>query len=115
MKKINLIEIFLAQRGLCFYCFEPLEWSTGNYKISYTKDHFYPKSKGFKQRENIVLAHEYCNGQKGNRKPTEDERVRFEELYRKIKERRKELKKMNKRRKVTIIKKGEWKDGTNRV
>lgn len=91
MNKIELMEIFLAQRGLCFYCLRPMSLSRNNGAVSYTKDHFIPKIKGGKTNGNIVLAHKVCNNRKGRRYPTVDERVRFSELYRRIAERREEI------------------------
>jgi len=94
MNKVEIMELFIAQKGLCFYCLRPMGLSGNNGPTSFTKDHFIPKTKGGKTHGNIVLAHKLCNNLKGRRHPTTDEQVRFSELYRKIDERRKELKKV---------------------
>lgn len=62
---------FQQQRGLCFYCCEPLGAET-------TKDHFYPLGRGGNRSwQNIVLACRCCNQAKGPREPSEDEQDHF--------------------------------------
>ena len=90
--KITLQEIFLAQKGNCFYCFKPMLNKGGNHRASYTKDHFYPKIRGNGLNNNLVLAHGKCNELKGHRNPTKPEQIRFKELYRKINSRKEKVK-----------------------
>lgn len=61
MRKTEMIEIFLAQKGSCFYCHRPMSWNPDSLSTSYTKDHFRAKSKGNGLNRNTVLAHEKCN------------------------------------------------------
>lgn len=88
MKKITRIELYLAQRGNCFYCFRPMIYMRGQGVTNYTVDHFLPKCKGNKINNNMVLSCPRCNLKKGHRAPTEAERIRKDILYGKIKERR---------------------------
>jgi 5-methylcytosine-specific restriction endonuclease McrA len=93
--KINMEDLWLAQKGNCFYCFRPMSKTKSNLcPTAYTEDHFKPKVKGFKKNGNIVFAHSLCNLKKGHRDPTKAELIRFKELNQKIKERYLELKKV---------------------
>ena len=70
---MGLTRLYLAQRGLCFHCHEPMIWSAKNKRrhwLSYTKEHLLPRSKGGKGRTNIVLAHGKCNVRRGDSLPT---------------------------------------------
>ena len=91
MKKVASMELFLAQRGRCFYCFRPMTTTRGGHIVGYTMDHFYPKCKGHKLTGNTVLAHARCNEEKGARNPTDSELARFNVLKRRVKERRHEI------------------------
>jgi len=96
MNKIEIMELFLAQKGLCFYCLRPMGVSTNDKRTGFTKDHFIPQVYGGKTNGNIVLAHKLCNNVKGHRFPSGSEAVRFRELYKKITQRKKDLKKVKK-------------------
>lgn len=89
--KTTYMEIHHAQGGNCFYCKRPMSFSRGNGPSQFTLDHFDPKCNGNKTNDNIVLAHPKCNFEKGGRKPTDAERVRFKRLYDRIKRRKSEL------------------------
>ena len=108
MKKVDIIEIFLAQRGKCFYCGRPMSWMPGSYSTSYTKDHFEAKSKGHSLNGNMVLAHEPCNSKKSNRDPIKRERQRFKYLYRRVADRMAEIRKMKKGNKKHKKDFGRW-------
>lgn len=91
MNKIEILEIFLAQNGKCFYCGLAMA-ITKNSPASFTKDHVKPRCKGNKLNGNTVLCHSLCNGLKGQREPTTEEKARFKALYSKINKRKKEIK-----------------------
>ena len=65
--------IIKAQGDKCFYCGEAFE--------KYTKDHFFPKSKGYGLVGNTVIACVECNQAKADRLPTNDEQDRFDKIY----------------------------------
>lgn len=82
-------ELYLAQRGRCFYCekiMAPLK--TNNNSQGWTRDHFVPLKLTRKWRVelkfNFVLAHPKCNKNKGSRFPTQQEVLKFKKLYEEI-------------------------------
>ena len=87
MKSIPLIELFLAQKGKCFYCFGEMSFVRGACASCYTRDHFYPKKNGNRINGNCVLSCASCNERKGHREPNKAEKARFKALYRRAKER----------------------------
>ena len=91
MKKIELLELYTAQKKRCFYCFGPMRFVRGQGPVDYTVDHFLAKCKGNKSNGNIVLAHAKCNLEKGHRDPTQAECIRKDNLYRIVKDFRQEL------------------------
>lgn len=101
-----LRNIFDAQAGRCFYCKKPLIFKSkssrkrSDGKLSSTKDHFIPKAEGgARGRTNIVCACSPCNNLKGQRLPTEKEKVKFKKVYEKaIQLHGRYLEKMRKRR-----------------
>jgi len=103
MKKVTLMELYLMQKGRCFYCYKPMSYEKGDLRVSFTKDHFYPKASGIVKNRNIVLCHAQCNQEKGHRAPTESEEIRFAELYHKLDRWRKELKYVRKRKSKKVI------------
>lgn len=67
-------KLYELQDGTCFYCGEkigPRRW------FDYTRDHFFPKSKGNGAERNTVLCCPNCNTQKADRMPTIDEEILF--------------------------------------
>jgi CRISPR/Cas system Type II protein with McrA/HNH and RuvC-like nuclease domain len=96
MSRISHQELLIAQKGKCFYCFLPMGLTRGNNNANYTLDHFIPKCQSRKTRNNAVLAHAKCNLEKGHRMPTKAERIRFKNLYKKIHNRRNEVKQLAK-------------------
>lgn len=91
------MELMMAQQGECFYCGNPM-WLAKNKgrNRGYTVDHFVAKKykMGKVLRFNHVLAHKKCNEKKSDRLPFVEEIIRFEELVKKIKNRRGILKKI---------------------
>lgn len=68
LRKDRYRKLFLAQKGKCYLCGEPLT------AINCSVDHVMPISKGgSKEKENLLLAHQPCNGAKGNRLPHKEE------------------------------------------
>lgn len=84
MKKIENMELFLAQRGKCFYCGELMSIRRGEPFVGWTADHFFPKCNNNSLNGNIVLAHENCNQKKASRLPTNTEKRRKDALYKRI-------------------------------
>lgn len=71
---IYLSTLHKRQNGCCFYCNQPF---TGKY----TKDHLFPRCKGFTLLGNTVLSCVQCNYEKGGRMPTIQEIVKAVEVY----------------------------------
>ena len=73
--KRRIIAAWCAGRGhYCFWCGRPF----GQDAMAATVDHFIPRSRGgLNAPHNTVVAHQICNGYRGNRIPTEDEMRRF--------------------------------------
>ncbi len=101
MKQIEVLEVFLAQKGKCFYCFKPMSLDKGNKYPAFTRDHFHPKYKKKSLKGNMVLAHKICNSLKGKRNPTKEEERRFALLTKKVTDRRAELLNMQNKGKLT--------------
>lgn len=67
---------FKQQKGLCFFCGEPLDDTTD-------KDHLVPRSMGGENAwTNRVLCHRRCNQAKADRLPTDEELVKFNRIRR---------------------------------
>jgi 5-methylcytosine-specific restriction endonuclease McrA len=82
----SIIRLYLVQRGLCFYCMEPMLMSsripgkTGH--KGWTREHIVPRSKGGKDGyANLVLAHLNCNARRGNADPTPEILARAKEIH----------------------------------
>ena len=62
--------LFKEQRGICFYCGEPMRlakrWKNPAPNFA-TIDHIIPKSKGGQLAGNAVCACLKCNGERGDR------------------------------------------------
>jgi len=65
----DMVELLLAQEGLCFYCGDPLPLTSHVYHLAITRDHFYPKKEGGGRGSNIVLCHRMCNEDKAHSLP----------------------------------------------
>ena len=91
MKTFNnrLLELFLVQKGNCFYCGKPMD-SHGypSRKNGYTRDHLFPKRNGNELDNNKVLAHFKCNKKKGGREPTGKEIHKYNNLILRLKKRK---------------------------
>ena len=94
MRKIENMELFVIQKGKCFYCGRPMSLTRGEVVVGWTADHFFPKSAGNSLNGNIVLCHGICNVDKGEREPTAAEIIRKEELYKKAERRKLTLQEM---------------------
>lgn len=99
---IEVIDIFICQDALCFYCHQPMTYDKNSYATSYTRDHFYAKVKGNTLNGNTVLAHKKCNMDKKDRDPNKQEKAQFKMLYKKIKIRQAKIKKMKEKNLVRI-------------
>lgn len=82
----NLTEnhLLARQEGKCFYCgceIKKFGTKKGAHKKIYTSDHFFPKSKGNRLKNNKVLACRECNEQKDSRDPTKAEIKKFLRIY----------------------------------
>lgn len=73
----NVARLYLAQRGRCFHCSSPMlmgsaqKKKSGKFNDGWTREHVVPRSKGgVKSYVNVVLAHAWCNMQRGNTDPT---------------------------------------------
>ena len=84
--------LFKKQKGLCFYCREPMRLMEGSSHTSLignpndmcTLDHFYPQKLGAKKcTKNAVAACAYCNSSKGHDLPTPRE---IQRLYRDLRQ-----------------------------
>ena len=60
MTKLKRQKIFDITNGRCFYCGDPLDFET------FHADHFVAKSKGGKDKNNLVPTCQDCNLSKGN-------------------------------------------------
>ncbi len=84
--QIDYWALYMAQRGLCFYCRVPMapqKQQKGKHeRFGWSRDHFDPKQNGNGIPGNVVLAHPPCNNAKGDREPMANERWRFEMLMR---------------------------------
>lgn len=81
---LNDLHLYLRQNKKCFYCgCEIKKYGTkkGGDKKIYTKDHFFPRSKGNYLKNNKVLSCHECNSNKGDRNPTQDEIKRYLRPY----------------------------------
>jgi CRISPR/Cas system Type II protein with McrA/HNH and RuvC-like nuclease domain len=101
MQPVSYLELFFAQNGRCFYCGGLMSSFRSNSPttIGWTVDHFYPKSRGYTKHNNKVLCHFWCNSEKGDRMPTDEEWERFDALIGRIQARRERIKKAEIRRK----------------
>ncbi len=84
MTAIDHMDLFIAQKGRCFYCEMPMaqeRYGSGK-KKGYTVDHFIPKilKMGKHLKYNHVLAHRSCNGRKGHELPTDNQISKFHML-----------------------------------
>lgn len=95
MKKVEIMELYLLQKGACFYCGTPLSLSQGCHATSITRDHFYAEKRSI--NGNLVLSCGNCNVKKGHREPTKEEEYRFVVLYLELKARRKKVQKIRER------------------
>jgi 5-methylcytosine-specific restriction endonuclease McrA len=93
-RNFDYLELFIMQKGLCFYCKKPMSHIKQEKNITWTKDHFKPKKNGNKLNGNVVLAHAECNRKKSDREPTKKEKQKFKYLYKMLRKRRKELKEL---------------------
>lgn len=84
IKKKNA-ELYEAQDRKCFYCEGEILLEKGRDKCQYTEDHFLPKSKGYRKKDNIVLACYPCNQAKNDRHPTPEEWAKKEMVYDRVK------------------------------
>jgi 5-methylcytosine-specific restriction endonuclease McrA len=74
-KRVQFIEMFVRQNGICIYCEERMVLQIG-LNNSATIDHLTPKSRGGSNAQwNLALACYLCNQDKGDR--TYDEYVKF--------------------------------------
>lgn len=62
------IRILKAQGAVCYLCGEPFDDARPA-----TQDHVVPKALRGRTRGNILMAHQPCNNQKGDRMPTREE------------------------------------------
>jgi 5-methylcytosine-specific restriction endonuclease McrA len=62
------------QKGRCFLC-------CGRMRAKPTRDHVWPKSHGGTFTGNKLLAHQFCNAKKGNRRPTPCELLYRDAIY----------------------------------
>lgn len=80
-------KLYQLQGGRCFYCDMKLEnssWAKGTCPKGYTKDHFFPKSKGHSLVANVVLACRKCNGRKSSAPPSREEVEMFISIWEQI-------------------------------
>lgn len=87
MENVPNMELFLMQKGRCFYCGAPMMATRakgGNGHRGWTIDHFLPKSRGNGKASNKVMSCQKCNRDKGDRLPNAYERKKFNRLYKKI-------------------------------
>jgi hypothetical protein len=83
----GLTRLYLAQRGLCFHCQEPMLYKIKRNKKQrggwrcYTREHVIPRYRGGGAGKNIVLAHSSCNLRRGRAEPTAEMLVRANEIW----------------------------------
>ena len=75
--RLGLSRLYVAQKGICFHCSEPMLWNpttaSGNrHKLGWTREHVIPRSNGGKNGDNIVLAHKRCNEKRASTPPTDE-------------------------------------------
>lgn len=61
-------DLYRAQEGLCFHCFEPMNRLPGGSDrnpAGWTREHVIPRSDGAGKKGNLVLAHPGCNQKRG--------------------------------------------------
>lgn len=75
--------VWRAQGGTCFYCDAPMDQLVTDTDRMATWDHVKPLSrkKGANKKQNMVLACKGCNQEKGNRRPSQDEKFRAKHIY----------------------------------
>lgn len=73
------VRLYLAQRGRCFHCLEPMLLKRGG--SGYTFEHIRPSSKGGRKYGNVVLAHSKCNADRGDSDPTAEMLERCHRIY----------------------------------
>lgn len=81
----RLTRLFLAQRGLCFLCNEPMLYAMASQMKKnprrYNREHVVPQSKGGGAGKNIVLSHAGCNRKRANTLPTIEMIARAEQIW----------------------------------
>lgn len=91
------VRLWLLQGRRCFYCgcfIAPMPYiaafeagkqiSKPHSRLSgYTKDHFYPRGRGYRLKDGFVLACRPCNEKKAMRMPTSEEVARYRMIFHK--------------------------------
>lgn len=84
----DIVEKLIVQNKKCFYCGFPMPLITNNVALKITRDRFYPKSKGGKNKKNIVLCHFACNQYKDDKDPTNEQIKQFHDFRHQLKRER---------------------------
>lgn len=87
----DIVELLLAQEGLCFYCGDPLPLTNHIYHLAITRDHVCPKDNGGTRSRNIVLCHRMCNEHKAESIPTEEQVKLCHALYDIVKDKKEKM------------------------
>jgi len=90
----DIVELLLAQDGLCFYCGDPLPLTDHIYHLAITRDHVCPKDNGGRNSRNIVLCHRMCNEHKAHSLPTAKQIGLCWSLYEIVKARKEQVRLM---------------------
>ena len=71
--------LFEVQKGLCFHCGEPMARHPYRKKSApngWTREHVIPRGNGGKDDNNVVLAHNKCNGARGIKPLSDSDLIR---------------------------------------